>query len=671
MKVYVNIEDSRWKKYKIDFEKIANAAVRPVYKDSEVSITLINDKRIQSINKKYRGFDKPTNVLSFELGDDILLGDIFVSLDTVVREAKDAGISVEEHTAHMIVHGILHLQGYDHIKDKEAKIMENREINILKKLGYKNPYADDEFNCSDKSCCPGRFITKLQSIKIRENSFMWYLITALLGVVTSFGFAPFNLWPLSLLGIGMMYFMVIKQAGRVNFMKAWVRNFAFGAFYGIAMFWWVLNSIYVIPELTAQFAVWTIPALVGIGLLCGIILSLPFAIIRYIQRKPPYRAILFATIWTVVLWGREWFLTGFPWNPISNIAMNFPMVINSISLWGSLGLSFIIIGLIASFVELCTDKKQKSCLFVFALYVFLFLIGCSYGYHNMRLSDREDIDNYPIIRIVQPAESAVYKMPSTQQEAQDVALQKIRDLFIWATKDNSVVPDIIVFPETSYPYTITNELFPLSRVLNTNVIMGTNYYKDARLYNSMVFADNTGIIKHLYSKSHLVPFGEYGPFGGLVPSPGMLSEGDGAEVFTINTNSGDFVVAPAICYEIIFSDSLIPKGVTPDAIINITNDTWFGLTPGIYQHLDMVRRYAIESGIPVIRANYSGISAFVMPDGNVESWLPVGQSGSLDGYVWGVHNTPYRTIGRDLWLVFILMFSIVVSISISLFPKKD
>ena len=62
MKVYVNIEDSRWKKYKIDFEKIANTAIPAVYKDSEISITLVDDKQIHALNKKYRGIDKPTNV---------------------------------------------------------------------------------------------------------------------------------------------------------------------------------------------------------------------------------------------------------------------------------------------------------------------------------------------------------------------------------------------------------------------------------------------------------------------------------------------------------------------------------------------------------------------------------------------------------------------------------
>ncbi len=670
MKVYINYDDKNWKKYNIDFEKIANAAVLPVYNRAEVSITLVNDKQIRALNKQYRGIDKPTNVLSFELGDDVLLGDIFISLSTVKKQAKEAGISVVEHVAHMVVHGMLHLQGFDHIKEKDANIMENKEIQILKKLGYKNPY-DDEFSCADKSCCPGKFITWIESLKIRENGFLWYFTSAILGIITSFGFAPFNLWFLSLFGIGAMYWLVRKQKNEVSFWKAWLLSFVYGAFYGISMFWWVLNSIYVIPELAEQFAVWTIPALIGIGLVCGLVLSLPFAVIRYMQRKSPYSAILFACVWALVLWGREWFLTGFPWNPISNITMGMPIVINSISLWGSIGLSFVIVGLIASFVEICRNKHKKSCLFVFCVYIVLLLIGCVYGYHNMKLSDRENVSPYPVIRIVQPAKSAVYKSPTSRDEARNIANQKIRDLFIWATEDTTISPDIIVFPETTYPYTMVNKSFPFASILNTNVVMGANYYNDGKYYNSMIIADKSGDVQHLYSKSHLVPFGEYGPFGGLVPTPGHLTPGDGKELITINTRYGDFVFAPAICYEIIFSDSLIPEGALPNAIINITNDNWFGTTPGVYQHLDMVRRYAIESGVPVVRANYSGISAFVSSDGNVISMLPVGQTGSLDGFVWGTHFTPYRMVGRNLWMAFILMFSIFVSISISLFQKRD
>ena len=82
MHVYVNFDDKRWKKYDIDFARIAGAA-GPRSKDAEVSITLTNDATIHKLNKQYRGMDKPTNVLSFELGDDLLLGDIYISLDTV------------------------------------------------------------------------------------------------------------------------------------------------------------------------------------------------------------------------------------------------------------------------------------------------------------------------------------------------------------------------------------------------------------------------------------------------------------------------------------------------------------------------------------------------------------------------------------------------------------
>lgn len=675
MRVYVNYENKTWKKYDIDFEKIASAAVLDADKDAEVSVTLVNDKKIRRLNKQYRGVDKPTNVLSFELGDDLLLGDIFISLDTVVKEAHAACISVEEHTAHMIVHGMLHLHGYDHLNDKDAIIMEQKEIKILKQLGYKNPYEEsnnDYPQCTEESCCPGRWITKLKSIKIRQNSFWQYFLASVFGIICSFGFAPFNLWMLSLFAIGGMYYLITRKTGNISFMKSWFVAFPFGAFYGMSMFWWVFHSVYVVPELTDKFAIWVIPGLLGIGLICGFILSLPFAVIRYISSKPANRAILFAVSWTLVLWLREWFLTGFPWNPISNITMSMPMVINSIALWGSLGLSFVIVGLIASFIELLRYRKSKSCIVVFVVYAVLFLIGCIYGLHNMHKSQPNNMENIPMIRIIQPAKSAEYKRLRVEHSIREVVQKRYQDLIDWAKEDRTVEPDIIVYPETVYPYWVAEPEFPLSRILNTNVIMGVLTYNAGKKYNSMVIADKTGEIQHLYNKAHLVPFGEYRPFGDIIPTPGQLSPGSQAKkIMSINTKYGDFKVAPAICYEIIFSDSLVPRGGTPDAVVNITNDTWFGQTPGVYQHLDMVRRYAIESGLPVIRANYSGISAFVMPDGNVESMLYVGQTGHLDGFVWGAHNTVYRILGRDMWVIIILLFSIIVLKSISVFQKKD
>ena len=104
---------------------------------------------------------------------------------------------------------------------------------------------------------------------------------------------------------------------------------------------------------------------------------------------------------------------------------------------------------------------------------------------------------------------------------------------------------------------------------------------------------------------------------------------------------------------------------------NITNDTWFGKTPGTYQHLDMVRRYAIESGLPIIRANYSGISAFVLSDGEILALLPIGQTGVLDGTVWGAHNTIYRNIGRDWMMIIILLIACIGVICMNVPQTKD
>ena len=182
-----------------------------------------------------------------------------------------------------------------------------------------------------------------------------------------------------------------------------------------------------------------------------------------------------------------------------------------------------------------------------------------------------------------------------------------------------------------------------------------------------------GELEKIYNKFHLVPFGEYSPFGNFIPSPGILSKGIGAEI--ISTRISDKLISfiPAICYEIIFSNSLTSKIKTfsPDLIINITNDTWFGKTKGTYQHLDMVRRYAVESGLPIARSNYSGISAFIAPDGKIISSLNIGKIGFLDGSFYGSHKTIYRIIGRDFWMIIILIFVSIYSGSIFLLQKKD
>jgi probable rRNA maturation factor len=117
----------------------------------EISLVFTNDDDIRGINSEWRGQDKPTNVLSFPAfplapggKPGPMLGDIILAEETLRREALDLGKSFEDHLAHLLVHGFLHLFGYDHMTDEEAAVMEGLEIRILAELGLDNPYGDDD-----------------------------------------------------------------------------------------------------------------------------------------------------------------------------------------------------------------------------------------------------------------------------------------------------------------------------------------------------------------------------------------------------------------------------------------------------------------------------------------------------------------------------------------------
>ena len=123
----------------------------------EIAVRLTDDIEVQALNRDFRGKDKPTNVLSFpQVQDDlleslansddgeILLGDIVLARETCMREAEEKGVSVVDHATHLIIHGTLHLVGYDHMDDASATAMEALEVKALASLGIANPYADQD-----------------------------------------------------------------------------------------------------------------------------------------------------------------------------------------------------------------------------------------------------------------------------------------------------------------------------------------------------------------------------------------------------------------------------------------------------------------------------------------------------------------------------------------------
>lgn len=169
--IHLDVAFPKWKrafaKLEEKLERAAGAAFvdakkPPVFtqRNFEMTIVLSDDKKVKTLNHDYRGIDKPTNVLSFPQFDlnkirgttfalfpspnPIPLGDVVLAWQTIERECREQSKTLENHVVHLVVHGTLHLLGYDHMNDKDAKAMEKLECDILESLGYPDPYHDSQ-----------------------------------------------------------------------------------------------------------------------------------------------------------------------------------------------------------------------------------------------------------------------------------------------------------------------------------------------------------------------------------------------------------------------------------------------------------------------------------------------------------------------------------------------
>ena len=143
--VTILVESPHWKGLKPTVARAAEALLaQQKLKKAAVTILLTTDAAVKELNRDYRGKNKPTNVLSFENGAEEngiqQLGDIVLAYETIAREAEEQGKKLKDHLTHLVIHGILHLLGYDHLVPKDADIMETYEIRILARMGIANPY---------------------------------------------------------------------------------------------------------------------------------------------------------------------------------------------------------------------------------------------------------------------------------------------------------------------------------------------------------------------------------------------------------------------------------------------------------------------------------------------------------------------------------------------------
>jgi apolipoprotein N-acyltransferase len=225
----------------------------------------------------------------------------------------------------------------------------------------------------------------------------------------------------------------------------------------------------------------------------------------------------------------------------------------------------------------------------------------------------------------------------------------------------------LIWPESAFPFFLTREpdaLAQIAALLPPGTVLITGAARPAEVsrhaYNSIYVIDHDGSILSVYDKVHLVPFGEYLPFQSLLERLGLQQltkvqggflAGDRRRAMA-SPRAPKFV--PLICYEIVFPHDAVPPGERGGWLLNLTNDAWFGMSAGPYQHFHQARVRAIEEGLPLVRAANTGISAVVDPVGRVMRALPLGSEGVLDsGLPQPLAPTLYSRVG-DLPLAIVL-----------------
>jgi apolipoprotein N-acyltransferase len=220
-----------------------------------------------------------------------------------------------------------------------------------------------------------------------------------------------------------------------------------------------------------------------------------------------------------------------------------------------------------------------------------------------------------------------------------------------APEQGHAKPQLILWPETSVPFLFTQRpdaLSALGNMLGTGQMLiagivreegGAASGADSRYYNSVVAIDENGEITDAVDKLHLVPFGEYLPFADLLRRFGVEQLVAGPMNFSAGNDRHSILVPggiralPFICYEVIFPDLVAVDAASTQLIVNVTNDAWFGDTPGPYQHFRQAQVRAVENGLPLLRAANNGISAVVDPNGRIVDALAINVRGAIDVHV--------------------------------------
>ena len=481
------------------------------------------------------------------------------------------------------------------------------------------------------------------------------------GAMGALAMAPINFFPALIIPMTVAVWLIDGEAlgaGRISFSRpaAARRAFADGWWWGfgyfVAGFWWLGAAFLVEAD---EFA-WAMPlGVFGLPAVLAVFPGFGFMLARQIWTPGVGRLFALAAALGFTEWLRGHVLTGFPWNTLGMALGGNLVTAQLASIIGLYGLTVVSI-LIFSAPAVLGEKspiRGARRRIPPAILAATLAFGGICGFGAWRLAQATSLPVAGVrLRIMQPNLPQDAKF---RPENKAWILNHYLDLSIRESATDHLGLDgvtALIWPESAFPFIVSRDaralaiigaVLPPDAILVTGAARAEERPLAARqpaYFNAIQIIASGGHILDSYDKMHLVPFGEYLPFQAIfdrlglhqfVHVPGGFEAGSGPRLLLI---PGLPAAAPLICYEAIFPGEAVSTGSSgerPGLILNVTNDAWFGMTAGPYQHFAQARLRAIEEGLPLIRAANTGISAIVDPYGRVEAELPLGTEGILDG----------------------------------------
>lgn len=494
----------------------------------------------------------------------------------------------------------------------------------------------------------------------------WRALAALLaGATSALAMPPFGLWPVLAATLPVLVWLIDGAAssatgwrlGRAAFLTGWL----FGLGYFIAGLWWIGMAFLV----QADMFVWLMPfAVVGLPAYLALFVGLGCAAASLMWSRGPERILVLATALTLAEWLRGHALTGFPWNNFGYALPNDLRFAQAGAVIGLMGLCFLTLASLAT-PALLFDRDSSPVRRRAPLVLAVLILAAVWGAGQWRLATTEvGILPGARLRIMQP------DLPQDQKFRYD-ARRSVMDRYIATSESQGGLSGVthLFWPESAFPFFLERDeeareriaaMLPPGTVLVTGAVRLGAMLPNGRpeAFNSLRILDSDGRFGGDADKVHLVPFGEYLPFQETLESFGLeqltrlrggFTAGSERRAFTI---PGLPPAVPLVCYEAIFPENLLPAGDAterPGLLLNVSNDAWFGLTPGPYQHFEQARLRAVEQGLPLVRATNNGISAIVDPLGRITAILPLGVRGVLDGALpTGIDAPIYARFGNSI-----------------------